>query len=364
VIGIVTTTEESINPQKPSFDYSPCDYSDGNVVCDKVPLEEVQKAFKRTLFPMLLLVKLILQPGIISETVIPGDVFGTKRILQIMIEYPLDSCCDNKLQVDANTFLSTKSYTNNFTIGIIDCTLLDLGFLSGFEKLIHLNLWSIYKIHHCFPKLPPLPRLTSLHFEFCSGMNELNIFPTLTNGLQVVKFFGSEDKDKTYNDATVDRLIDWLLISSATTLEEMVIAKMNQVTRVPHQIKSLKALKTLWLHENKISIIKSGAFSFSVPVSVLGIIDNGIKEIEPGAFQGKHDHCKYVRHILILRIIKYIYQFLRSNITGDFKDAKVYVYNNNLTRFEESVFGSILQQMASGKGYILASFENGSKLSN
>ncbi len=243
---------------------------------------------------MLLLVKLILQPGIISETVIPGDVFGTKRILQIMIEYPLDSCCDNKLQVDANTFLSTKSYTNNFTIGIIDCTLLDLGFLSGFEKLIHLNLWSIYKIHHCFPKLPPLPRLTSLHFEFCSGMNELNIFPTLTNELKDAKFFGSKDKDEAYNDDTVDRLMDWLLLSSANTLEEMTIVKMNQVTRAPHKISSFKALRKLWLFSHNISTIKSGAFSFSVPVSLLNIQGNRIREIEPGAFQGMHNNFIYI----------------------------------------------------------------------
>ena len=51
-------------------------------------------------------------------------------------------------------------------------------------------------------------------------------------------------------------------------------------------------------------------------------------------------------------------------MTGDFKDAEVYIFNNNLTRFEESVFGPILQQMASGKGFISASPENGSKLLN
>jgi len=36
------------------------------------------------------------------------------------------------------------------------------------------------------------------------------------------------------------------------------------------------------------------------------------------------------------------------------------VYNNNLTRFEESVFGPMLQQMASGKGFINASSDGGS----
>jgi len=47
--------------------------------------------------------------------------------------------------------------------------------------------------------------------------------------------------------------------------------------------------------------------------------------------------------------------------TGDFKDAEVFissvdVYNdNNITLFEESVFGTMLQQMTSGKGFIYAS---------
>jgi len=88
----------------PSFDYEPCSISDGNVVCDKVTLKEVQTIFRRTSFPILASVKLILQPYIFSETIIPEDIFGTKRILDIGIEYPLDACCDNKLQVDADVF--------------------------------------------------------------------------------------------------------------------------------------------------------------------------------------------------------------------------------------------------------------------
>jgi len=40
---------------------------------------------------------------------------------------------------------------------------------------------------------------------------------------------------------------------------------------------------------------------------------------------------------------------------GNFKNAKVYLNNNNLTRFNESVFGTMLLQMASGNGMIYAS---------
>ena len=96
----------------PSFDYRPCNNSNGTVVCYKSSLEEVQKAFKRSSFPRAASLILTLQPYISSETFIPEDVFGTKQILDIDIEYPLGSCCHNKLQVDANAFRSTKSFTD------------------------------------------------------------------------------------------------------------------------------------------------------------------------------------------------------------------------------------------------------------
>jgi len=252
--------------------------------------------FNRTSFPRQASVKLTLQPFIFSETFIPEDVFGTKRILDIWIEYPYGTFMNRSLslQVDADAFRSTKIYTKNFTIYGIDCTLLDLSFLSGFNQLTKLVLGNINNIQHCLSSLPPLPHLIKLEVVYCSGMNELYILPTLTNGLMTVKFHGSEDKDEAYNNDTVDRIMDWLLLSSANTLKEMGIAYMNQVTRVPHQISSFKALRKLWLHDNNISSIKSEAFSFSVPVSLLSIHRNGIKKIEPGAFQGKHDNAKYI----------------------------------------------------------------------
>jgi len=280
---------------KPAFDYKPCNHSNGNVVCDKFPLKEVQKAFKRSSFPRPASVKLILQPYISNERFIPEDIFGTKQILDISIRYPKSSCCDNKLQVDANAFRSTKSFTNNFTIGRFDCTLLDLKFLSGFDKLTQLYLHNIYNIHNCLPSLPPLPRLVTFFLKYCTGMNNLNIFPSLTNGLEKVRFYSTVTNIHThYNDEIVDRIINWLLLSSANTLEEMTIINMDQMTRVPHKIPSFKALKNVWLQDNRISTIKSGSFSFSVPVSLLNIQGNRIREIEPGAFQGMHNNFIYI----------------------------------------------------------------------
>jgi len=122
-------------------------------------------------------------------------------------------------------------------------------------------------------------------------MNHLNLFPNLTKGLKVFHFWGNVNNIHTiYNDETVERIIDWLLLSSANTLEEMTITYMNQVTRVPYKMSSFKALERVSLGSNNISTIKSGAFSFSAPVSSLGIQENGIMEIEPGAFRGIHNN--------------------------------------------------------------------------
>ncbi len=286
---------ESIKPDNQSFDYTPCNHSNGNVVCDEVPLEEVQKVFRRTSFPRLASAKLTLQPYIFTETYIPTDIFGKKRILDIRIAYPSNACCDNKLEIDADAFQSTKNYTYKFTINMIDCILLDLGFLSGFDKLAKLVLGNMYNIHHCLSSLPPLPRLSAIYFDHCFEMSELHYFPVLTKGLKDVQFANEEitkfDLNRVINDETIDRIMGWLLLSSANTLEEMSIVYMNQVTRVPQKIAEFKALRQLWLHDSNISIIQSGAFSFSVPVSIVSIIGNGIKEIKQGAFHGKHNNA-------------------------------------------------------------------------
>ncbi len=245
--------------------------------------------FIRTKFPDILdSVALILQPYIFSETIIPEDVFGVNRMRRILLEYPYGTFINRSLslQIDPNAFRSSKSYTNKFELRFIDCTLLDLSFLSGFDNLTELWFFHIDNIHRCLSSLPPLPKLARLEFFSCEGMNELHTFPSLINGLNKVLFDG---ENVTYNDETVDRILDWLLLSSSETLEEMKMAYMNQVTRVPLKISSFKALRRLWLYENSISTIKSGAFSFSVPVSELNIRGNGIRGIEPGAFQGKND---------------------------------------------------------------------------
>jgi len=110
--------------------------------------------------------------------------------------------------------------------------------------------------------------------------------------------FENSSPDRLVNDETVDRIMNWLLMSSSNTLEYLTIIYMNQVTKVPSKIPSFKALQKLYLYYNNISTIEPGEFAFSAPVLKLSIFGNGIREIKPGAFQGKYIP-NYIRIIMI-----------------------------------------------------------------
>lgn len=281
---------EFIEPPTLSFDYSPCKYSNGDVLCERVNIREIQRVLRRTSIPTLASIKIILKPYIVSETFNPEDVLGNKRALQVWLEYPSRSFMNLSLslQVDPNAFRTTKTYTKTITFYKIDCSLLDLIFLSGFEKLTNLTFSNVNNIQLCLPSLPLLPLLDRLVISNSAGMNELRNFPTLANGLKMVIFIGtSESTHKIYTDETVNRIMNWLLLSSNNTLEEMTVQGMKRVTQVPRKIESFKALRKLWLIENNISTIKTGSFSFTVPVTLLNMDRNRISKIEQAAFEGR-----------------------------------------------------------------------------
>jgi len=64
--GIVTV--KSTHQTNSSYDYTPCHQSNGDVVCDQVPIMEVQRICLKTAYPRLSSIKLILQPFVFTET--------------------------------------------------------------------------------------------------------------------------------------------------------------------------------------------------------------------------------------------------------------------------------------------------------
>jgi len=130
-----------------SEDFSPCNHSYNTVLCDHISLREVESVFNQTYSPTLESVKLTLKPYIFSETFVPEEIFGTKKIQGISIGYSYGVFINRSLslQVDVDAFRSTK----NFTIYYADCSVLNLGFLSGFDELTSLKFSNMNNIGHC-----------------------------------------------------------------------------------------------------------------------------------------------------------------------------------------------------------------------
>ena len=211
-----------------------------------------------------------------------------KKTDYLEIKYSVGSA---KARIDRNAFRSTKDYTSSIILQTMDCINLDLNFISGFSRLAHFQLSNIDNIQNCFPTLPPLPSLSQLWIDYPTAeRNEIRDFPVLVKGIRWFIFRGfwkNSGKENKWQDKAISRIVDWLLCSSENTLETLEISRLEKLTRVPPQIGLFKTLQKLNLHELKnLATIRKGDFSFYVPAKEIFLVSNGIKEIEPGAFQG------------------------------------------------------------------------------
>ena len=253
----------------------------GNVECENVPMKNIKEFFQGTDLVTDNLFRSIKLTLLDEDELIPENILGNKKTEKLVIEYNYGS--NQVIKVDVNAFQSTKYYTKTLELKNIDSSQLDLGFLFGFNQLTDLTFHNFHHIQKSLPNLPLLPKLTGLDFINVTGLNDSTItFPTLSSGgLKTFKFNFSV----THTDASVSRMLDWILLSSAKTLETLIIDSIG-ITEIPSQIPSFTALKRLDLDRNSISTIKNGALRFSVPVSTLWLRYNQINSIESGAFQG------------------------------------------------------------------------------
>lgn len=265
-------------PDYALLDYAPCNFSNRSVTCQSISILKIQKIFRQTARPSFDLIVLTFSS---MDRFIPKDVFSDKKTTKLVIQYAEST----SLEVDHEAFTSTKQYTKKVILNRIECSLLNLNFLSGFGQLKSLTFANMNNIHNCLPTLPFLPNLTKLRFDNCLGMHQLKNFPKLTKRLESLTVFGHENSiENLWDDATISRVLDWLIDSSVNALEELQFGNLKQMTQVPRQISSFKALTNLWMFNTSISSIRSGTLLFSG--SVLGIVANGLKEIEPDAMQG------------------------------------------------------------------------------
>ena len=218
--------------------------------------------------------------------------------------------------------------------------------------MTELELERVRHIQKSLTTLPLLPKLTLLELFDVRGLDEsITSIPTLsTGGLKTFKFYQSG----MHSDASVSRMLDWILLSSAKTLETLRIDDIG-ITEIPSQISFFTALNHLDLDRNSISTIKNGALRFSVPVSKLRLWSNEIKSIEPGAFQGIflcYVTCLCIFSLFDYNTALYTHTLYILYLTGNFRDAFVVLEYNPFTRFDESVFRPMLEQMISGIGKI------------
>jgi len=246
-----------------------------------------------------------------GDEFIPADILGDKKTEFLMIQCNYDDQDPVALlKVDVNAFQSTKHYTKFVSLRNIDSSQLDFGFLSGFNQLTDLMLNKIRHIEKSLPTLPRLPKLSYLELYNVTGFNESVItFPTLASGgLKSFAFVVSGE----HTDASVSRMLDWILLSSAKTLEILNIDYVG-ITEVPSQIPSFNALRDLNLIGNSISAIKNGSLSFSVPVTKIFMWSNNITLIEPGAFRGIY---LFFFYLILVLLYHFIYFTLNRRFPG------------------------------------------------
>lgn len=254
---------------------------------------------------------------------IPEDLLGNKKAKKIQIFCHNNTQRLNKIHPDA--FRSSADYTVELYLRSCDLAQMDLTFLTGFIKLDSIRMARCANIHRIrWDTMPDLPRLSKLEMLSCKDLNQWTNFPRPR--LLKAGFYEMKLNLARMEDETVDRILDWVLKHSADSLHKLEMSE-SSLTRIPKQLSSFTKLHHLDLQgqSGKIGIIPAGALVFPSQVTRLWINNCGVDEIEPGA------------------------------IKGDFSSARVYLAGNNLSRFEESVFHSMLHQMSLKGGYIAAS---------
>ena len=226
--------------------------------------------------------------------------------------------------IHPNAFHSSSNFLLELNIRNCDLGRLDLSFLFGFENLVTMNFTypsSIEKANWNF--LPSLPVLTNfeieIHRELQNDWNEwVQKLQPLTNGLE--KFICNCGVD----DKTADRLVQWLVNSSAATLNNLELRE-TKLTRVPQGISNFQNLMILKItcNDSEIKVLKENSIKLNVLPSEIEISNCGIGELHPGAIQGKNTQIIYsIVSFIILKEKKLMFlnrQFTQLLFAVEFK---------------------------------------------
>ena len=135
------------------------------------------------------------------------------------------------------------------------------------------------------------------------------------------------------NDTRMGEIIDAFLSNPDVSPITLLSLGNNSLTRVPDRLPLMSELEHVSLANNKIRSISAGTFNFTRTLQYIGLNDNQLVYIEPGAFLGIYSTNFIMNHLLF---------FLNA---GNYGKSQIQLGTNNLNRFESGVYQSVLEQI-------------------
>lgn len=269
--------------------YSPCTctlFGDRSVQldCDQVSVQDVQDILNRTTTRDLYRFDWILPRAEVAAN-LPENFFSDKQSGIIRIACSLYS--STQLSIHPDAFRSSSGYTNQLILSDCDLEPLTFEFLTDFQVLLQLNIYSSRNIQG-LQNLPALPHLQEFDVFDCTGFDRFTTFPLNSSPVLETLKLNSNQLD--------DRVVSLILnaiagSSSGGTLSYLSVSN-NRLTLVPEQLSSLSQLASFYASDNNITFIGKGSLTFTDSVvRSIYLPHNSLAAIESEAFQGMYDNC-------------------------------------------------------------------------
>ena len=259
-----------------SEDYSPCscnlDDSDNlNIVCNQVPIGEVQAVFART--TAIKIYRFSLTPTA-NTVIIPSNLLSGKRTEFVTLQCPTPSY---QLRIDSAAFTSTSSYNSQFFISGCDLSQTDFSFLTGFNNMTFFTI--VKSTLQNLQAIPPLPSLKTVVIGTCIGFQQWSVSVTAPL-LQSLSLSNNQ-----LDDAAANQVLRSFSTSSGSVT--VISLTNNKLTKIPDQLRTFTKLSYLSLEDNNIPTIGSNQISLSAAtVEALYLTNIQLTTVEPGALQG------------------------------------------------------------------------------
>ena len=267
--------------------------------CEAIPIRQVAEIFKTPNETVGIDIFHLNPATTLGEVHIPANFLSYRHVTEnLSLECPSDP---NEIEqvpitIDPNAFNSSSDYLREIIISNCDLGRLDFSFLIGFDLLNFLkirNPSSIEKANwNLLPSLPSLIQLEITNYkELNNNWNDwTQALRPLTNGLNRLICYASVD------DEAADRLVQWLLNSSATTLQRLEL-RQTKMTKIPPGISNFRNLATeliITCSDSEMNALEENSIKFEVLPMKIQISGCGIRKLQPGAIQGKNTKLKYV----------------------------------------------------------------------